>query len=235
MEIIDKCRSRWNRCLNCVGGVHTDFGCGSRIAVEVSDLFYVLDCQKRRPERMVAFQCPLCGLGTVVAREGSKDWTTWFDNLHKRNPLLEDDSHGAEAMSGETPCISQCAGQDPARPRVLLPPPKLAGGQGGGARGAGAEAGHAGLRRQGAGGGDRAGGADPHQGPRDPLSSTASPACERVHTALHVLWSKSVGSQDYVKREWTELETAICALAQEADRRLLAARGGETPTGKKTA
>jgi hypothetical protein len=68
-----------------------------------------------------------------------------------------------------------------------------------------------------------------------PLASTASPACERVHTALHVLWSKSVGSQDYVKREWTELETAIQALAQEADRRVLAARGGEAPIGKRTA
>ena len=193
MEIIDKHPSRWTRCLICAGGVHTNYGCGSRVAVEVSDLFYVLDYQKRKPERMAAFQCPLCGLGTVVAREGSKDWTTWFDNLHKRNPLLEDDPHGAEALKALHLAFTSFV--------------EVAQGQGG----------------------------KKEMSSETPLASTASPVYERVHTALHVLWSKSVGSQDYVKREWAELETAICALAQEADRRLLAARGGETPTGKKTA
>lgn len=51
------------------------------------------------------------------------------------------------------------------------------------------------------------------------LASVANPIYERVHTALHVLWSKSVGQPDYVKSEWAELEQAVQALAQEADER----------------
>ena len=98
MEIIDKKSDRWSRHLFCAGGVHTDFGCGSMLAVEVADLFYVYKYKQRRPELLVAFQCPLCGLGTVVAREGSKEWTKWFDNLHRSNPLQDDDPQGAEAM-----------------------------------------------------------------------------------------------------------------------------------------
>ena len=50
------------------------------------------------------------------------------------------------------------------------------------------------------------------------LASVANPIYERVHTALHVLWSKSVGQPDYVKSEWAELEQAVQSLAQEADR-----------------
>jgi hypothetical protein len=103
MEIIEKCLSRWNRNLYCVGGVHTNFGCGSMLSVEVSDLFYVYKYKngafgQRRPELLVVFQCPVCGLGTVVAREGSKEWTKWFDNLHKRNPHQDDDPQGTEQM-----------------------------------------------------------------------------------------------------------------------------------------
>jgi hypothetical protein len=52
-----------------------------------------------------------------------------------------------------------------------------------------------------------------------PLTSVENPIYERVHTALHNLWSKSVGRPDYVKPEWTELEQAIQELAREADRR----------------
>ena len=51
------------------------------------------------------------------------------------------------------------------------------------------------------------------------LASVANPIYERVHTALHVLWSKSVGQPGDVKSEWAELEQAIQALAQEADER----------------
>ena len=46
-----------------------------------------------------------------------------------------------------------------------------------------------------------------------------NPIYERVHTALHNLWSKSVGQPNYVKPEWTELEQAIQEMAREADRR----------------
>ena len=49
------------------------------------------------------------------------------------------------------------------------------------------------------------------------LASVANPIYERVHNALHVLWSKSVGQPDYIKSEWAELEQAIQSLAQEAD------------------
>jgi len=51
------------------------------------------------------------------------------------------------------------------------------------------------------------------------LASVANPIYERVHTALHNLWSKSVGQPDYVKSEWAELEQAVQELAREADRR----------------
>ena len=57
------------------------------------------------------------------------------------------------------------------------------------------------------------------------LASVANPIYERVHTALHVLWSKSVGQPGYVKSEWAELEQAIQALAQEADGR---SKGGSS-------
>ena len=98
MDIINKHSSRWHRHLFCTGGVHTSFGCGSMMNVEVSDLFYAFDYRRRKPERLVAFQCPPCGLGTVVAREGSEEWTKWFDNLYRRNPLQEDDPHGTETL-----------------------------------------------------------------------------------------------------------------------------------------
>ena len=41
MDIINKKSDRWSKHLFCTGGVHTDFGCGSMLAVEVADLFYV--------------------------------------------------------------------------------------------------------------------------------------------------------------------------------------------------
>jgi hypothetical protein len=53
-----------------------------------------------------------------------------------------------------------------------------------------------------------------------PLASASNPLYERIHTALHVLWSKAVGQPGYVKSEWAELEQAIQSLAQEADSRL---------------
>lgn len=31
----------------------------------------------------------------------------------------------------------------------------------------------------------------------------------RAHDALHILWSKAVGTPDYVKREWNNLGGAI--------------------------
>jgi hypothetical protein len=34
-------------------------------------------------------------------------------------------------------------------------------------------------------------------------------ARERVHLALHILWTKAVGTPGYVKNEWKELEAAI--------------------------
>jgi hypothetical protein len=99
MEIVDKHPNRWRRHLYCTGGVHTDFGCGSMMAVEVSDLFYVYKYEERHPKLLVAFQCSVCGLGTVVAQEGSKEWTKWFDNLHRRNPLQDDDSESLRILS----------------------------------------------------------------------------------------------------------------------------------------
>ncbi len=34
-------------------------------------------------------------------------------------------------------------------------------------------------------------------------------ARERVHVALHILWTTAVGTLGYVKNEWKELEAAI--------------------------
>lgn len=99
MEIVDKHPNRWWRHLCCTGGVHTDFGCGSMMVVEVSDLFYVYKYEERSLKLLVAFQCPVCGLGTVVAQEGSEEWTKWFDNLHKRNPLQDDDSESLRILA----------------------------------------------------------------------------------------------------------------------------------------
>ena len=64
------------------------------------------------------------------------------------------------------------------------------------------------------------------------LASVANPIYERVHTVLHVLWSKSVGQLDYVKSEWTELEQAVQALAQEADGR---SKGGSSAVASQNA
>ena len=90
MEIIEKSPNRWSRQLFCTGRVHTSYGCGSLLAVEVSDLFYIYMSEDRHPVRLVAFQCPVCGLVTRVAQEGSKDWNQWFDNLQTRSFLEED-------------------------------------------------------------------------------------------------------------------------------------------------
>jgi len=59
--------------------------------------------------------------------------------------------------------------QDPPWPRFSFLPSQLAGGTGGGAWRARAAAGHEGVRCQGSGGGDQAGGPGPHQGQGDPL------------------------------------------------------------------
>ena len=99
MEIVEKSSNRWSRHLFCTGGVHTGYGCGSLLAVEVSDLFYVYEYEQRPPKLLVAFQCPVCGLGTIVAQEGSKEWTQWFDNLRKRNPLQDDDSESLRILA----------------------------------------------------------------------------------------------------------------------------------------
>ena len=38
------------------------------------------------------------------------------------------------------------------------------------------------------------------------------PSYNRAHLALHKLWTKAVGEEDYVKEEWKELEGAIYKL-----------------------
>jgi hypothetical protein len=60
------------------------------------------------------------------------------------------------------------------------------------------------------------------------LASVANPIYERVHIAMHNLWSKSVGQPGYVKSEWTELEQAVQSLAQEADKRSRVAQSSDT-------
>lgn len=42
---------------------------------------------------------------------------------------------------------------------------------------------------------------------------------EHAHTALHRLWTKAVGTPDYVKAEWQELEVALYNLSREAAHR----------------
>ena len=58
------------------------------------------------------------------------------------------------------------------------------------------------------------------------LVSVANPIYERVHTAMHNLWSKSVGQPGYVKSEWAELEQAVQALAQEVEKNVQSVRIG---------
>lgn len=36
----------------------------------------------------------------------------------------------------------------------------------------------------------------------------------RAHKAMHVLWTKAVGTSDYNKQEWKELDNAMVALAR---------------------
>lgn len=37
----------------------------------------------------------------------------------------------------------------------------------------------------------------------------------RVHLALHILWTKAVGTLGYKKAEWIELDNAIRAIEQK--------------------
>jgi hypothetical protein len=42
--------------------------------------------------------------------------------------------------------------------------------------------------------------------PNDPLPETLE---ERKHRILHILWTKAVGTPDYDKSQWRELETLL--------------------------
>ena len=44
----------------------------------------------------------------------------------------------------------------------------------------------------------------------------ADQAGRRAHYALHQVWSKAVGTRDYVKAEWRELDQAIEDLKRRA-------------------
>ena len=99
MEIVEKNPDRWRLFTACTGKGLTGYGCGSLLNVEVSDLFYVYRYGRRHPVLLVAFQCPVCGLGSAVAEEGSNEWTKWFDELHRRNPLQDDDSESLRILS----------------------------------------------------------------------------------------------------------------------------------------
>lgn len=40
----------------------------------------------------------------------------------------------------------------------------------------------------------------------------------RTHAALHLLWTKAVGQEGYVKEEWMELEASILEIMRKASR-----------------
>ena len=76
----------WSKRVVCKGGVHTNWGCGSQLLIETPDLFYTYNYGMDPPEKFVAFQCPACGLGNIVAKEHTDEWCRWFDNIYKPNP-----------------------------------------------------------------------------------------------------------------------------------------------------
>jgi hypothetical protein len=77
----------WEKRLSCEGGVHTNFGCGAVLEVKLTDLFYLHGPDNRDT---VAFQCPCCGLGTIVSKKGDQEWSRWFHHLYKTNPCRDD-------------------------------------------------------------------------------------------------------------------------------------------------
>ena len=78
----------WSRDVVCRGGVHNNWGCGSSLTIGTTDLFYTYNYGMSPPEKFVAFQCGACGLGNILAKEGTPGWNRWFDNIYKANPCV---------------------------------------------------------------------------------------------------------------------------------------------------
>ena len=45
------------------------------------------------------------------------------------------------------------------------------------------------------------------------------PNMQKIHLILQRLWTKAVGTEDYIKKEWLELEKSICIMSKDGVKR----------------